>query len=481
MPENWFARNPLRVLSDESVQQIHDSVISLLSKLGVRIDSDEAFTLLQEYGVRCDLSEGRAYPGEESIRQALGTVGRSYTLYLRGTDQPRALDINLTTTHAACGAAALKLYTGGQYRDTTRDDLVDAITLHQKLEHIDLLINLVEPPDMSGSHLYPELAALLFCYSSKPLLLQSDGRKDVEKLIRMASLFTGSRKQLRQRPLFSTGINAEAPLWLTEHGAEVLIHAAREGVPVSMGAYPMAGLTSPLDVAASIVQTTATILLGVVLTQAAAPGSGCDFSAPAGGCDLRTGDVITMSPGTMQLIAGLVQMGRHYNLVTHAFAPTEAKAADAQAAGERFFSLAVSVMCGASIIQGATAEMSGLELADFAQCVLDNEIAGYVFDFASGISIGGLAEAVAAIEDVVTCPDYADLKFLGHPHTAKHSHRLAYQPDLFSVGMLSRWITENHPTLYEQAEERAAELIAERQEFVTAEVKEQLFNIALED
>ncbi len=480
MPENCFARSPLRVLSEEAVQRIHDSAVSLLTKTGVRIDSDEALTLLDQYGVRCDRRESRAYPGSEAIRRALDSVRRSYILYSRGPNRARRLDVNLSTTHTICGGAALKLHCRGQYSNATREDLVDMITLHENLDHIHVLINVVEPPEMSTGHLYPEMAALLFCYSSKPLLLQAGGKTDLQKLIRMASVVAGGREALRQRPLFMTGSNADPPLWISQPAAEVVTLGAQEGVPVSMGAYGMAGLTSPLDVAATIVQTTAMVLAGLVLTQAAQPGSAYDFACHSAWCDLRTGDVITMSPRVMQAMAGLIQMGRHYNLVTHALSATEAKVPDAQAAGERFFSMASSVMCGASLIEGSTSEMSGMELADFGQCVLDNEIAGYVLDFAIGVGMEGLDEALEAVEDVVTCAEYSSLKFLGHPHTARRCRELAYEPDLFSVGLLSRWLGQRPPALYERAEQKAADLIAQRQEFVTPEFKDALFRIAAE-
>ncbi len=241
----------------------------------------------------------------------------------------------------------------------------------------------------------------------------------------------------------------------------------------------MTGATGPLDVAASIVQRTAIVLTGLVLTQAAQPGSVYDFACHSGYSDLTTGDVITMSPQVMQLVAGSIQVGRYYGLITHSLAATEAKAPDAQASGERFFSLCVSVMAGASIIQQATSCMAGMELADFAQCVIDNEIAGYVLDFAQGISLNGLEEGIQVIKEVVEDPQYSALSFLGHPHTAKYCRERTYRPDLFSIGMLSRYIAERKESLYMRAENRVRELLKEREEFVPSDIKKKLLKLAL--
>ncbi|MDO9465315.1 MAG: trimethylamine methyltransferase family protein [bacterium] len=481
MAYNWFTQNPLKVFSDESVQKIHTSVICLLEKVGVCIDSEEALILLREYGIRCDLKKMRAYPDEKSIQRALKTVQKGYKLYSRKFNEQQMLNIDLTTTHTISGGAALKLYSRGKYTDATKNDLVDMIVLHEKLDNINMLINVVEPTDMKDENIYPKIAAELFCYSSKPLLLQVSGGIDLKKIIRMASLLVDGEDKLKKRPIFMTGINSEPPLKITKEGAEVLICAAKASIPVSLGAYLMAGATGPLDVVASIIQRTATVLTGLVLTQAAQPGSIYDFTCHSGSCDLKTGDVITMSPQVMQIVAGSIQIGRYYGLITHSLAATEANAPDAQASGERFFSLIISVMAGASVIHHTTSCMAGMELADFAQCVIDNEIAGYVLDFAKGISMDTLDEAVRVIKDVIEDPQYSALSFLGHPHTVKYCRKQTYKPKLFSIGMLSRWMAGERQSLYEKAEKKVGKLLAERQEFIPQDVKQKLFKLALEE
>lgn len=480
MPLNAFSRDPLRVFSVESEGTIHRAAARLIERLGVRIDCDEALDLLEGYGVRCDRDRHRAYPDEASVQRALASVQRGYTVHGRGARAAEALNVGLDTVHTISGGAALKLYDGGRYRNATRQDMIDMIALHERLENVHIIINVVEPPEMAGPNLYPEMAALHFAHGSKPLLIQANGRRDLEKIIRMAELIAGGREQLRSRPIFMTGANAEPPLHITTAGAEVLTLAAREGIPCSLGSYAMAGSTGPLDVAGCIVQRTATVLCGLVLTQAARPGSPYDFSAQSGCCDLSNGSAVTMSPMTMQLVVGAVQLGRRYGMVTNAVAATDACEPDAQAAGERFFSLAVSVMAGASLVQGATGEMAAMELADFAQCVVDNEIAGWVLDFASGVGMDELDEAVSAIEDVVEDPEHSGYRFLGHPHTAARCRRGRHVPDLFSAGMLSKRMSEKAASLYEKAEARAQDLLTERREPPSPQLTQQLLTIAAE-
>lgn len=481
MPENMLARCPLRVLAPESVRRIHDEVIAMLHTVGVRIDSTEALDLLAGYGVRCDRRLLRAYPGEAHIRRALDTVTRSYCLHGRHPENSRPLRICGTTTHTVSGGAALRLYSNGEYRAVSEDDVINAAVLHEKLDHIDILINVVEPPAMLKDALYPTMAAIQFCYSSKPLLLQVSGRRDLAMIIRMAAMVAGSEKNLRAKPLFMTGINSEPPLSITRDGAEVLMDAARAGIPVSLGVYVMMGSTGPLHIAGSLIQRTAMVLTGLLLTQAAQPGSIYDFTCHSGACDLKNGDAVTMSPQVIQLVAASIQIGRHYGLVTHGLACTEARAPDAQAAAERALALMTSVMAGASLISHGTSCMAGMELADYAQSVIDNDLAGYVMSLASAIPMDGLDEALAAVRDIADDPLYAGLGFMAHPHTAGLCRQQAEGLKVFTTGQLSRWLNGKRESVYEKAGQLARKLMAERREFVSPDLKKELFKLAKEE
>ena len=290
MAENAFARAALTMLPPETLDRLHAEVIRLLETTGVRVDEDEALDLLEAYGVRCDRDRRRAYPDAAAVNRALASVRKAYTLHGRDPDRPTALPVDGRHTYAICGGAALRMYAAGRYATATEPDLIETAALHESLDHVDVLINAVEPAPPAGRSLYTHLAATLFCHTSKPLLLQAGGRGDLRAIIRMAALIAGGEDALRARPLFMAGSNAEPPLRIPREGAEILVDAARAGIPVSIGDYLMLGSTGPAHLLAALVQRTATVLTGLVLTQAAAPGSVYDFSCHSGLCDLRAGD-----------------------------------------------------------------------------------------------------------------------------------------------------------------------------------------------
>jgi trimethylamine--corrinoid protein Co-methyltransferase len=465
-------------LPPETVERLHVETLRLLEATGVRVDCDEALDLLAAYGVRCDRARGRAFPDETAVGRALTTVRTPYVLHGRDPNSPRVLPVDGQHTYAICGGAALRMYAAGRYDTATEQDLIDTTVLHEKLEHVDVLINVVEPPTLDKRSLYTHLAAVLFCHSSKPLLLQAGGRKDLRTIVRMATAIAGGEAELRARPLFMTGSNAEPPLRLPRDGAEILIDAARAGIPVSIGDYLMLGSTGPAHVLAGLVQRTATVLTGLILTQAAVPGSIYDFSCHSGLCDLRRGDAVTMSATVMQMAAAAVQMGRRYGLVTHSLACTEARGPDAQAAGERAAALMAAFASGAGFIHHSTSCLAGMELADHAQSVLDNELIGQAKAFCAALPGDGLEAALAAVREVADDPQYDGLCFLGHPHTAEQCGDRKPGEALFETGQLARWLSGDRAALYERAAAQVRTALAERAEFVSPDLRRELFRIA---
>jgi trimethylamine:corrinoid methyltransferase-like protein len=180
----------------------------------------------------------------------------------------------------------------------------------------------------------------------------------------------------------------------------------------------------------------------------------------------------------MHLIAGSVQMGRFYNVTTLGLSATEAKRPDAQAAAERFFSLSTCLTAGASMVHGATAEMSGMELADYAQCVIDNEIAGYLLDFIKSPDLSQIDQTADVLDEIENNPEYKGLGFLAHPATLKQCRSPRYCPDMFSWGMLSRWLAGDRRDLLQKAKDRADHLLREKTSYIPNDLKDEMFSIA---
>ncbi len=130
------------------------------------------------------------------------------------------------------------------------------------------------------------------------------------------------------------------------------------------------------------------------------------------------------------------------------------------------------------MVSFVTGGMAGFELADYAQCAIDEAIGGYVADFAAGIDLADLDETMAAVEEVVSLPEYRGTYFLGHPHTAKHARRRLYQPGVFTVGSLTRTLAAGEKTVLQKAEARVESLLRDRSPLASPDLRRELLRLA---
>ena len=73
MAVKGYTRNftPLRILSEEQIEQIHTSTLEVLKKTGVRFDSERALKLFKKNGCTVDYSNNRVRFPEALVEESL--------------------------------------------------------------------------------------------------------------------------------------------------------------------------------------------------------------------------------------------------------------------------------------------------------------------------------------------------------------------------------------------------------------------------
>ncbi|MHB0875247.1 MAG: trimethylamine methyltransferase family protein [Anaerolineae bacterium] len=467
------------MVSQLDLESIHRATLSLLGRTGIAVRSPLALSLLVDHGVRVDMAAQRAYPGEADVAAALSTVPRSFAVYGRHEDAPRIVGGDNVSVLSGGGSVRV-LTLEGVYEPSTWEHLRRFNVLLDALPNIHMMINQVDPPDDGGQGVewwsgqdldgergqgkpcpyYRRLAATMLTGSPKPCNLQAGSAADVEAFVAMGVALRGSAEALRQRPVFMVGSNAEPPLHIPAHAAEIQVAASRAGVPCGIGDYLMMGITGPVTVAGAAVEINAVQLTALVLSQAARAGAPFPYTAFSGGGNLRTLDPLTSSPQALRLLGLAARMGRWYGLPVYSTALTDAKAADAQAACERVLQLRIAVDAGANIIQGPTSHMDQMMLSSYAQAVIDDEIVGYVLATRGDPEVSEDTLALEALHDVATDPSYDALKFAAHPHTARHCRDDVWEPEAFVYDSFTAWKQSGARSVIERAEDKARHLLA---------------------
>ena len=319
------------------------------------------------------------------------------------------------------------------------------------LPNIHLLLNQVDPQENNERAFYKRLAAEMFTGSPKPLCLQAGDAADVEAMVAMGAVIRGSTKALVEKPIFIVGANAEPPLRIPRHAAEIQIAASRIGIPSGIGDYGMMGVTAPSTVAGLVVQMNAVQLTALVLSQSVRSGAPFSYTCFSGNGNMRTLNPIIADPHTTQMLRMGAELGRWYDLPVYSEAVTDAKAADPQAACERAVQLVTTIEAGANIIQGPTSHMDEMMLSSFAQAVIDNDIVGYCLAACERPEVSEESLALDVIHEVINDPILEGMKFAMHPHTVQHLQEQIWKPRAFIYDIFDTWATRGGGALLSSA------------------------------
>jgi trimethylamine---corrinoid protein Co-methyltransferase len=444
-----------------SVMEIlHEATLKVLARTGVRVESELALDLLACGEVSVDRTVRRVYPSDEQVQRAFATVPHAYPVYGRQADRPLVLGGH--NAYVLSGGGSVRVLTlEGRYEPSTWEHLRQFNVLLDALPHIHMHLNQVDPQDDEDPPtFYRRLAAEMLSGSPKPCCFQAGSAADVAAMIEMGVVLRGSREALAAQPVFIVGANAEPPLHIPRHAAEMQIEASRAGIPCGMGDYGMLGITAPITVAGLVVQMNAVQLTNLILSQLARPGAPFSYTSFSGSGNMRTLDPIIADPRTTQMLRLAAKLGRYYDLPVYSEAVTDAKMPDPQAACERAVQMRMAVEAGVNLIQGPTSHMDEMMLSSFTQAVIDDDIVGYVLAASSPPEVSEEALGLDVIHEVATDAAYGKLKYAMHPHTAAHFREELWQPRTFIYDTYEKWQREGGGSVLQRAEAVAREILA---------------------
>ncbi|MGQ9502953.1 MAG: trimethylamine methyltransferase family protein [Anaerolineae bacterium] len=445
-------------MSDTLALNVHRATLQLLERIGVGVDSDTALELLSAHGIRVDWKQRRVHPDEGQIQRALSSIPRRMTIY--GSSAERAVVLDGTATFIMSGGASLRVQTlDGNYTAATWEHLRQFNRLLDALPHVHMCVNQVDPTDEPQDHFYRRIAAEMIITCRKPLLFQVNDAADVAAMLEMGSVVRGSRAALVAQPLFMVGLNAEPPLHIPKGVAEALLATSAAAMPLSLGHYGMAGVTAPGTIVGAVVHCNAVQLVAFVMSQLVRPGAPVCYTGFCGVGNMRTLDVASASPHALRIMLLATRVGRFYGLPVYVAATSDAHQPDPQAACERATQVYALAHAGASLVQGPTSTMEQFMVSSFIQAVIDNEILDYVFAALTPPDMTDEALALDVTEEVLTDAWLKDLKFAGHPHTARYLREIQWQPRCFDNANPAAWQRAGAQSVVERATALARDIL----------------------
>jgi len=202
------------------------------------------------------------------------------------------------------------------------------------------------------------------------------GTKDLRVIRDMLVVVAGGEKILQEKPIAVVATNPSSPLGLTEIVAENLVFCSEHKIPAMLIPMPLAGGSSPVTLAGTLVQHTAEVLGSLVVSQIVAPGAPVIFGGGPSIMDMKKGTACQSSTEAVIMSASLGQISKKLQLPSATnTGRADSKRVDYQAGEESGIALTTMALARINMIRGAgTLEFANVVSKE--KLLIDNEICG---------------------------------------------------------------------------------------------------------
>ena len=387
-------------LADSDILSIHHSSLQILRETGVDVRGEDARDRFARAGAAVDGARVRL--SAALVEDALSSTPHEVLLASRDGEQDLLLS-GRRVHFGTGGSPSLVLPEGAdEARPAELRDVALLATLADALSEIDFFVLPITPTDIPPAEIATNRFYAALSHTAKHImggLINLQGARDV---LEMASFLAGGADALRERPFVSCMTSwMVSPLTFDPVVTEVLTFWCEQGMPVALSSAPMAGSTSPVTLAGTLVQLNAEQLAGIVYTQLVRRGTPVLAGYIPGQMNPSSGGYLagTAEFGLMQ--AGAAQLAQFYGVPIYCSAGmTDSKLPDQQAGYEKALTLLLTAQAGASYIHHAAGMLENMNVVSYEQMVLDNDIILMVKRSLAGIATDPQHLALDAIDRV---------------------------------------------------------------------------------
>jgi len=442
---------------EEAIEAMHLASLALLERAGVRVESPAAVEVLTAAGCTPAGPDRLSVP-REVVEEAVAACPRAYTLAARDGERSLAMDPDPgeTYVHNLGGARDVAdPRTGVGRRATMRDQALATRIMHH-LRHQQQVTSLWQPEDVPDL-LEPLYSYLVLAYETDKAIGGPGISYPLQALYlqEMAQAVTGADGSGGTYPI-DLAFSPVSPLILGGDVADALTSQVRRGgVAVEILPCPAAATTAPGALSAAIAQQNAEVLAGVVLAQAAAPGTPVYYGPRLSAVDPRSGVVVSGTPETGVASVAAVLLARRYGLACDCYGPcSDSKVIDAQFGYERIVNALLGLSARPRLLSGIGEIQAGV-----ASClevlVVDDEVLNNALYALSERPWDVDALDVDAMVDGVL----SGRGFLGTKHTRRYIRSEFVSPLLSYRGGLNDWVASGRTGLVDLASDKVAELV----------------------
>ena len=424
-----LAGGQYRPLTKDRVGRIHQSALRILEEVGVHVELPEAVDVFRDAGAAVDAAACRVRIPARLVERSLQSAPPSVRLY--GRDDEGFLSLEDAKVHMGTGGAAVRVIDPDTdaVRPGALADVAKLARLVDGLENVHFFVRPCAARDVPAEQLAVNEFYAALANTGKHVMGAGYTLRGARDVIEMAALLAGGEETLRERPFLSFITSwMISPLRFDTETTRVVMELVRRHVPVALSAAPMAGSTSPITMAGTLVQLHAEELSGLVLAQLTSPGAPVLYGGIPGMANMQD---LSYRAGGVEfglMNAAISQLASYLGIPNYCSAGiTEAKIPSMQAIYEKTFSICQVALAGGNYVHHAAGVLDSIMTVDYGQFVIDNEIIGMAMKMLRGIDVDEEHLALDEIREVGPGGN-----FLALEHTVRHLRREYFEPMLAS-------------------------------------------------
>jgi len=304
----------LNIFTREELDEIHFATLEVLEHTGLLIDNDEALEIFHGAGARVDKQKRIVKMPPYLVEDAIRSAPSKLFLAGRSPENDFIMEGNrVGFTNFGEGVFIIDPYTG-EHRETTKQDVADSAKICDYLSEIDVYERAVGASDVPMETVQLHNAEAWLPNTSKHGFMGPGNAYLMQKITQMAAAIAGGMDNLLERPIVSFITCPVSPLKLVPETCEIIMEGARSGMAVNILSMAMAGGSSPVTLAGTLVDHNAEVLGGIVLSQLTSKGAKVIYGSSTTAMDLRLAAATVGSPECAVINAAVAQMSTYYLL-----------------------------------------------------------------------------------------------------------------------------------------------------------------------
>jgi trimethylamine--corrinoid protein Co-methyltransferase len=447
------------IINAEQVKLLHEATLELLRHTGIMVDSLEAAKIFEENGAEVTYQEGHAIAKFPShlVLDCLEWAAKPLVYYGRTPDKDfAAFKNNVGFSTFGENVKIIDLDTR-EIRSCKKTDLAGVTKVCDYFDEIAVVERACGALDYPSEVQPLHNLETMMKNTSKAIFLGAVSGANSKKMIEMAYVAAGGEKEFRERPFLNIFVCPTSPLRLGKECAAQIIEAAKGGAGIAIIPMSLAGATSAVTLAGTIVGTNAEVLVSVMLAQLVKKGARCTYCSISTIMDLKHMISSVGCPELSMISTAAVKLAQYYGLPSWIGAGlSDSMLPDAQAGYEFGINAFNGALSGANVVYGAGALEAALTI-DYAKLVLDCEAMNYIRRILGGIEITEETIALDLIHKVGPGGE-----FLYQKHTYDNM-KIHTQVDVFTRSTRSIWAAGGKKDAAEKAYEKAKHILETHQ------------------